>query len=503
MKPMPLPAKWRHSALVLLGALFVLLPISPLVMPLANRDSGVFLYMGWRILHGEIPYLHVWDHKPPVIFYLNALGLALTGGSDWGVWLIELAALLLAAALGYRLIRRAFGVQAAVASLALWLASLILIIQGGNLTTEYTLPLQFACLWLAADLQQRRHDARRALAIGLLCALLFWTKQNTVGVGIAIVLYLIVDRARNGQWGRLGRELLAMAAGFAAVSAVVVAYFATQDALPQFWSAAFAYNFAYTAGSLASMLENTTDLMKYLVVTGLLPLALIGYGVAVWGLLSRAEFYREQQEILSVCLLWLPVEFLMSNLSGRAYMHYAMSLLPVLAVFAGLAFWAISQRWRPRRLRDGVIVAAAIALLALTATVRYYFSRDYITYARAGERVATFIRDSTTPTDTVLLWGAESGINFFAQRSSSSRFVYQLPLYHPGYTNEALILEFLDAILQARPAMIIDTGNSTTPMFDFPIDTSAIQERIAAIRSMYDAGSPLAGGTLYRPAASP
>jgi hypothetical protein len=334
-----------------------------------------------------------------------------------------------------------------------------------------------------------------------LCALLFWTKQNAVGVGIAVVLYLILDRARTGQWGRLGREMLALAAGFAAVSVAVVACFATQRALPQFWSAAFVYNFAYTAGDLNAWLRNLSDPAKYLIVTGLLPLALIGYGVAVWGWLSRAGFFHDQRALLSVCLIWLPVEFLIFNLSGRAYVHYAMTLLPVLAVFAGLAWWAISQRLRRWRPRTAWIMAGAIGLLALTASVRFYFARDYQAYAQAGEQVATFIRESTAPTDTVLLWGAESSMNFFAQRNAPSRFVYQLPLYHPGYTSEALILEFLDAILQARPAMIIDTGNPATPMLDFPIDTPAIRYRIAAIRSMYDAGAPLAGGTLYRPAA--
>ncbi len=503
MKPSLHLARLRDLALVAVSALVVLLPISPLVMPLANRDSGVFLYMGWRILHGEIPYLHVWDHKPPVIFYINALGLALAGGSDWGVWLLELAALVLAATLGYRLVRRAFGVEAAVVSLALWLASLILVIQGGNRTTEFALPLQFACLWLAADVHAPRHDVRRAAAIGLLCALLFWTKQNAVGVGIAVALYLVIDRTRTGQWGRLGRELAALAAGFAAVSAAVVAYFALQGALPQLWSAAFVYNFAYVAGNLDAFLRNLVDPAKYLVVTGLLPLALIGYGAAVWGWLSRAAFFRDQRALLSVCLIWLPVEFLLFNLSGRAYLHYAMTLLPVLAVFAGLGYWAISQRLRSWRPRTAWIVVAAIGLLALTAAVRYHFSRDAIAYAKAGERVAASIQESTTPADTVLVWGAESSVNFFAQRGSPSRFVYQFPLYHPGYASEALILEFLDAIVQARPAMIIDTGNPATPLFDFPIDTPAIRERVAAIRSLYGSGSPLAGGTLYRPDASP
>ncbi len=195
MKPTLRLARLQDQILIVLGALVVLLPISPLVLPLAGRDSGVFLYIGWRILHGEIPYRHLWDHKPPLIFYLNALGLWLSGGSKWGVWLLELAALVLAATLGFKLVKRAFGTQAAVVSLALWLASLIYVIQGGNLTTEYTLPLQFACLWLAAGLDQTRHETRRLFAIGLLCGLIFWTKQNAAGIGIAVALYLIISRS--------------------------------------------------------------------------------------------------------------------------------------------------------------------------------------------------------------------------------------------------------------------------------------------------------------------
>lgn len=69
-----------EKALILVGVLLVLVPINPINMPLTHRDSGVFLYTGWRILNGEIPYLHVWDHKPPVIFILNALGLFIGGG---------------------------------------------------------------------------------------------------------------------------------------------------------------------------------------------------------------------------------------------------------------------------------------------------------------------------------------------------------------------------------------------------------------------------------------
>ncbi len=51
-----------------------------------NRDSGAFLYIGQRILKGDIPYRDIWDHKPPCIFFINALGLFIGRGAIWGVW---------------------------------------------------------------------------------------------------------------------------------------------------------------------------------------------------------------------------------------------------------------------------------------------------------------------------------------------------------------------------------------------------------------------------------
>ncbi len=65
-------------------ALFVFFPNLPLNnMP--ERDSGVFLYVDGQILDGRIPYRDVWDHKGPILYYLNALGLTVANGSMMGV----------------------------------------------------------------------------------------------------------------------------------------------------------------------------------------------------------------------------------------------------------------------------------------------------------------------------------------------------------------------------------------------------------------------------------
>src|ERR671918_83423 len=64
-------------------------PSNPNNMTLPSRDSGVFLYMGWRFLNGDIPYRDIWDHKPPLIYFVDALGIALTPHSLWGVWVLR------------------------------------------------------------------------------------------------------------------------------------------------------------------------------------------------------------------------------------------------------------------------------------------------------------------------------------------------------------------------------------------------------------------------------
>jgi len=55
----------------------VLIHVSPMFITFPSRDSGVFMYIGKGILSGNIPYRDYWDHKGPVIYFINALGMLL------------------------------------------------------------------------------------------------------------------------------------------------------------------------------------------------------------------------------------------------------------------------------------------------------------------------------------------------------------------------------------------------------------------------------------------
>lgn len=477
--------------LVVIGTLCVLIPTSPMNMQYTYRDSGVFLYVGWRILNGELPYRDVWDHKPPVIFYINALGLSITDSSRWGVWLIEFLSLSFAAFVGYRIIQKALGTFPAIFSTLLWLLTLVFVIQGGNLTTEYTLPLQFAALWLATTAFAKPNSQYwRWFLVGSIGATAFFTKQTTIGIWISVTLFLVVYRVKLHLEKELIFEFLYFWGGVIAVCIGWIAFFGLQGGLVQFWSAAFEFNFVYSSPGI-SFLDRLGPVIRGispLTQVGLLQFAGIGYLLGLLLVYFRRDVIRGWLPLLVIGLFDLPIELSLISVSGRTYPHYYMSILPVLAIFAGIAFWIIlSSRFLyeiPHNAKN--VLAIGITGVLLWTSFNQYRTQ-VISFREVNEQhpVVSAIRLNTNPEDTVLLWGAEASINYFSHRRSPTRFVYQFPLYTQGYTDERMIIEFLDDLIHKRPRLIIDTHNDSTPLYEFPIQTYAIQQRIAYLQCHY------------------
>ncbi len=147
--------------LVLVLVALVLVPLSPAIQHTPTRDSGIFLYVSSRLLDGDALYRQVWDHKPPLVFWINALGLAFSGHSIWGVWVMQFAFLFLTCLLGYALVRRAFGRWPGAVALSAALLTLSYVLHGGN-TTE-RMPLVPA--WGGAGLREG-HATLPALGLG-------------------------------------------------------------------------------------------------------------------------------------------------------------------------------------------------------------------------------------------------------------------------------------------------------------------------------------------------
>jgi hypothetical protein len=135
--------------LLVLVSIAALLPNHPAGRDVAE-DSGVFFYAAQRLLDGGAPYRDIWDHKPPGVYFVDAIGIAIAGQT--GVWLVQLAFLIAAALIGYRALGREFGAAAALVGSLAWLVALPRLFLSDAAQTSFVeffaLPLQFGVLLL-------------------------------------------------------------------------------------------------------------------------------------------------------------------------------------------------------------------------------------------------------------------------------------------------------------------------------------------------------------------
>jgi hypothetical protein len=72
---------------ILVLCVCIAIPFLVLILHLATSprfvsmspDSGVFAYAGKLITEGKLPYRDFFDHKPPLVYYLNAIAIYLMG----------------------------------------------------------------------------------------------------------------------------------------------------------------------------------------------------------------------------------------------------------------------------------------------------------------------------------------------------------------------------------------------------------------------------------------
>jgi 4-amino-4-deoxy-L-arabinose transferase-like glycosyltransferase len=447
----------------LLGSLIALFPANPNNMTLPSRDSGVFLYVAWRLLNGDVPYRDVWDHKPPLIYFVDALGLALTPDSLWGVWILQFLFLFLTLFLIYKLLDAEFGIYAALAGTITLTSGLLTVLEKGNVTEEYALVFQALCFYLFVRAWKGDFPMRSSLWIGVLGGLAFNFKQTTIGIWIAYAVFLLIFRLRQRKSPL--KDLLSLAMGWLIPSALVIIYLASQNALVDFWNQAFLYNFVYIGKheGIRRLIPVFLKGFAYLQSGWVLYLAIAGWLAALGHvLLKRRNLFRETHPLILIALINLPIEILLIAVSGRSILHYYLTPLPVTAILAGSLVYTVpiliqrisrmdSQkvyRWVP-----GVVLA--VVLLGQVRQVAYYSS--YIRALRDNDYagVIEYVAKNTEARDQVLLIGAESVVNFLARREAPTRYVYQYPLALLG--RRPMFEEYFNQILANKPTVIVDT----------------------------------------------
>jgi hypothetical protein len=430
--------------LLFLAAAALYSTVAPYTFPFPDRDQGVYTYIAEHMLQGQIPYRDLWDHKGPLIYLIYALGLLIH--PVYGIWLVGLVALCQAVFLSYRLVQEVFESNTALLVTALWLASLLAVIDGGGTVEFFNLPFQFAAL-LAVQRLFQTGRTKYAILIGAGTGLSFLLRPNGIAIGIAIVIFLVYRvLTQRDSFSRWAQPALWMSAGGLLVLLPVFIWLSVNGALDEFFDIVFRYNALYSQMARLKWLA-------ILVGAGYVPV-LVASAFAGAMVSAPGKSVTDAQKFWGgFLLLAAALEIMLSTLSGRVYRHYFVSWLPVLGMLAAPAIDLLEQGWRGRGAR--LVQAVSLAMLIWIAAQARVPREPLAVPPRRDDAVVRYVLENTSESDFVWFWGNEVKYNVWTGREAPTRLPYAYPLGTPGYATEELAASILD-VLRARRPMIVD-----------------------------------------------
>lgn len=339
---------WIYPVLVVISFLYLSVfsfATSPLYWDYIS-DNGTFIMLGKLFLDGRVPYLDYFDHKGPILIFIEALGLSLSSNDRTGIFIVQIIELSITLSFFFHAARCLLSTINSLSVLLIALVFFTFTIEGGNLSEEHSLPFLSLTLWLTIRFwlsPKNRINVLHLLLIGVSGGILFWLRLNNMGVVCACTLFIFIVACKNKDWKGVRQLVLYFGIGFLAVTLPILIYFWINNAVYELIYASFIFNLKYVDTS------NTGSLFGSLIGT-------IIYIFKCWTpfvvlILGTALFYRQHKDykvvLLSALLFFIG---LITTHTGAAYHHYMTLNIPILVFGCIVGLYAIAGSSQKKKL---------------------------------------------------------------------------------------------------------------------------------------------------------
>lgn len=340
MKQLSFPNWLTYLILLLISFLFVFL-FSCTTSPLYEHhpfwfygDSGVFQEMGVCLLQGGTPYVDLFDHKGPVLWFIQALGIGI--GPRWGLLIIQSLSLFCILILWYK--STLLIVKETLPSIFILLAGLLFLMafyQRGNLCEEWSLPFISVPIYLyikrwrvSSDAQTRTpaYQHYDAFIIGLCVGIIAMIRLNNIAPLIGFVLWHFIRCLQQKDYKRLWIDI-ALICGAVAIIFILCSTFylvkASWSGVYEMIYGSFIFNFIYFDQTWKPTL--LLLLQQYILPVVFLTVTLI------------CSFKDKTTRNISIPVV-ISYSVSIFCLGFTGFLHYFMILIPLFVITMGLLF---------------------------------------------------------------------------------------------------------------------------------------------------------------------
>jgi 4-amino-4-deoxy-L-arabinose transferase-like glycosyltransferase len=414
--------------------------------PLWNVDESIHAAVARTLLDGGVLYRDAVDQRTPLTYYAVALLFRLFGENSLWAPRAAVALIIATTALGLFLLgRRPPGAAGGVWSALIFCALTTNLFDPGDgnaVNTEWFVIVftTWGTWWFWRT--QARTDLWSSALTGGLFGLAFLSKQPGL-LDLAAPVLLLFYLAATGQKrpAEAIRSTAGILAGFLAITAVTLAYFAVRGAFSDLVFYTWTYNLRFYGPEVALPQRLLTASVPFILLFKQYPLVLLGLlGATMLQLVRLAQLRPTPEEKAGqswalYLLLWSATSLAGAVSGGRGFEHYYIQCLPAFTLSTG---WLLSSAgsFIRRRLsaadypsRWAILAVVPVALflgaVALSAVVSPMAGRG------RGEcpldpalRSAKFIKTLTTPHERIFVWGYNPDIYLYTDRKPASRFMY-------------------------------------------------------------------------------
>ncbi len=275
---------------------------------------------------GLTPYKDFFDHKGPIIIFIEWLGFGITK-SDYTLLLLQ-AIFLTVALYGVYKIANIFVSQkksVILTLVSLLIFSIVISGQGGNTVEEWILPFivwssYFAVRFFAY--KEKEHSCKYSILYGVTLGFAAFSRlTNAIPILIfagVILIYLIKQKA----WKNILKNILAFVAGALVITVPILIWFAVNGAMDDMIYATFIFNYKYMV--VKSFVADGLRILKH-TLRYLLPL--------IFAIVLQIIMIAKKKDVwLNAALLIQSTVAIVMYITGALFPHYLHIWVPTVVI---------------------------------------------------------------------------------------------------------------------------------------------------------------------------
>lgn len=342
-----------------------------------HGDSGIFQEMGVCLLQGGTPYVDLFDHKGPILWFIQALGIWIS--PRWGLMALQSILLFCTMIIWYKSSRLLVDKQ--IESIAIIISSLIFLLafyQRGNLCEEWSLLFISIPIFLYLKRWEFSHDTEPytynhtdAFIIGLCVGIIAMIRLNNTAPIVGFVLWHFIRCIQLKDYKRLWADIALICDGMAIVILACVLFYYIKGGWTGVYEmlyGTFIFNFIYIDKgrgdlSLLTKIEHYTPSFLSLIVT-----------------ISCFIHDKSSKHLFIPIIISYIICFL--AIGGMGFVHYMTIFIPLFVLSISLVFHT-SINW------TYIIVGLAIVFSLYLG----YDAVDHLIFRLKGKKADTELND--------------------------------------------------------------------------------------------------------------